>query len=61
MTVRQQHELRPPSAFSPHPAFHSLLCSAIDSIQIDGDLGAFVSSLSAVAVLKDELPPAESP
>ena len=39
----------------------SLLCSAIDSIQIDGDLGAFVSSLSAVAVLKDELPPAESP
>ena len=43
------------------PTMPSLLCSAIDSIQIDGDLGAFVSSLSAVAVLKDELPPAESP
>jgi len=35
--------------------------SAIDSIQIDHDLGAFVSSLSAVSVLKGDAQQAESP
>jgi hypothetical protein len=35
--------------------------SAIDSIQIDNDLGAFVASLSAVSVLKSDQQQAEEP
>ncbi len=38
-----------------------LSCSAIDSIQIDNDLGAFVASLSAVSVLKSDQQQAEEP
>ena len=35
--------------------------SAIDSIQIDADLGAFVASLSSVSVLKSEQQQQEAP
>ncbi len=47
--------------FPDHPPSQLLPCSAIDSIQIDPDLGAFVSSLSTVSVLKSFQQQAEEP
>jgi hypothetical protein len=41
--------------------FNSFFRSAIDSIQIDSDLGAFVASLTAVSVLKSEPLQVEAP
>ncbi len=53
---------KPPPPFSSiFLPMKSLFRSAIDSIQIDSDLGAFVSSLTAVSVLKSEQQPVESP